>query len=212
MTLEQRVEKLERQNRWLRRSVALMFALAACGTLMAQKKDESPAHIEGLSLTLKGSDGSAFFEARKRDDGSVLLDLQSEKGKARVQMIAEPHCAAVRLYDRWGNKRAVLGGESDSRAGAPGLALFDVDGALRVDLSLSDLDAPSLALSDQYETERVCLLVGHRGQWSGLYFHDGENTQRALLSADSRESTLVLRDASGEVTWRTPTKRQEAAK
>jgi hypothetical protein len=31
MTLEQRVEKLERQNRWLRRSVALTVALAACG-------------------------------------------------------------------------------------------------------------------------------------------------------------------------------------
>ena len=33
MTLEQRVEKLERQNRWLGRGVALIFALAACGTL-----------------------------------------------------------------------------------------------------------------------------------------------------------------------------------
>ena len=57
MTVEQRLEKLERQNKWMRRIASVAVALVAAVFLMAQGKEKELPDLEVRKLTVKGKDG-----------------------------------------------------------------------------------------------------------------------------------------------------------
>ena len=57
MTIEQRLERLERQNRWMKRGGAVAVALVAAVFLMGQAKPKELPDLEVRSLTLKDNAG-----------------------------------------------------------------------------------------------------------------------------------------------------------
>ncbi|MHC4136999.1 MAG: hypothetical protein ACYS0K_18740, partial [Planctomycetota bacterium] len=57
MTTEQRLERQERENRWMRRIGMLAAAVAAAVLLAGQGKDEKLPDLEVQSLQVKDKDG-----------------------------------------------------------------------------------------------------------------------------------------------------------
>ncbi len=59
MTIEQRLAKLERQNRWMKRGGGLMLAAIACVVLIGQGKAKALPDLVAKSLTIKDRHGNA---------------------------------------------------------------------------------------------------------------------------------------------------------
>jgi len=56
MTMEKRLQRLERQNRWMKRLAAVMLAVVAASVLVAQKKP-TPDTLEAKRFILRDDDG-----------------------------------------------------------------------------------------------------------------------------------------------------------
>ena len=86
MSVEERLERLERQNKWMRRLGAVGVAVAAAVFLIGQGKEEELPDLVARSLTLKDEDGNTRLEARtdrmefSTKGGTVLLSLVAGSG------------------------------------------------------------------------------------------------------------------------------------
>ena len=101
MTLEQRVEKLERQNRWFKRGAALVVALAACGTLMAQKKEEEPRDLMVRSLQVIDGEGRIRCALRSDPQGMTGLHVLDRTGQLRASLGVLDDVAASLVLRDW---------------------------------------------------------------------------------------------------------------
>ncbi|MHC4549797.1 MAG: hypothetical protein ACYTEZ_13575 [Planctomycetota bacterium] len=122
MTLEQRVDQLERQNRWMRRIGAVGLALVAAVLLMGQDRAKDLPDLKVRSLTVRdlgGKERAALFTAA---DGSPFLTLADKDGTIRAMVSSSAVGAALNLYDKNGKTRARLGTAAD---GSPSLTLYD---------------------------------------------------------------------------------------
>ncbi len=189
MDLEQRLARLERANRRMKRIGALVLVVAAAVVLSgaAMRKYR---HLEVGSLTLKDKAGKVRATLAAEADGAVALALYGRDGKPRARLSALPDGSpGLLLYDKAGETRAVLSVFENSAA----LLLFDKDGKPRATLGV-DADGREVGL--------------------GLYDKDGET--RAVLGVTTRvdkptgvktktaESALTLFDAKGDVLWQSP--------
>ncbi len=137
MTVEQRLERLERQNRWMKRIGMLVLAVAAAVLLSGQAKGKAWQHLEVSSLTLMDKDGMAGASLSLFGTGTPHLLLHDKNGKKRVWLgVNRDGSPALDLYDKNVNKRATLGVTTtvDKRTGAETktaestLTLFDAKG------------------------------------------------------------------------------------
>ena len=69
MTIEQRLAKLERQNRWMRRAFGLALACVAFVVLMGQGKANKPGPVEATAFVLRDADGKNWGELGITDNG-----------------------------------------------------------------------------------------------------------------------------------------------
>jgi hypothetical protein len=86
MTTEQRLEKLERQNRWMRRIGAVAVAVAAAVFLIGQGKDEDLPDLEVRSLTVKDEEGRGRVFLGSARDGSPLVQLVNKHSRPQVTL------------------------------------------------------------------------------------------------------------------------------
>ncbi len=153
MTIEQRVAKLEKQNRWMRRGGGVMLAAVACVVLMGQGK-ERPRFVEAQRFTLVNADGEtrALLESDDEQD-CPSLTLFDDKGTKRIVLSVAPggH-SALHLF---GRKRVRAGLGVGGDAGPADLALVDKDDNLRVQLYAWKKESPGLVLRDQDQRVRV---------------------------------------------------------
>ena len=196
MDLEQRLARLERANRRMKRIGALVLLMAAVVLLSGQAKGNDLQDLVVGSLTLKDKDGKTRARLRALADGSV----------------------ALALFDKDGNARAMLFVAAD---GSPDLTLSDKAGKTRAHLVVGVDGSPVLALSDKDGKVRASLYVGvassgpgwpHTGS-PGLDLYDKDGQTRAtlgvsmvdrLLAPVRTEGTLTLFDAKGNVLWQEP--------
>ena len=129
MTIEQRLGRLERQNRWMKRIGMLGLAVAATVLLSGQAKGKDLQHLKARSLT--------------------LIDA---KGKNRVVLADN----GLRVSDRDGNARVALRALGD---GSPSLTFWDKNGKPRVLLHALGDGSPSLELLSKHGNTRVALRV-----------------------------------------------------
>jgi hypothetical protein len=80
MTLEQRLEKVERENRWMRRigAVCVAVAIAAAGVFLFDRL--TPGHVEVRALTVVNPFGRRIADLRWDSLGGSL-ELYSNGGK-----------------------------------------------------------------------------------------------------------------------------------
>jgi hypothetical protein len=135
MTLDQRLEKVERENRWMRRIGMVAAAVAAAVFLIGQAKEKEPQDLEVRSLKVKDRDGKARVTLGTDADGVPHLRFADEHGKLRAMLgTLEEDLLCLTLWDRDFKVRAALGMGTN---GPPHLRLADEDGVARVRLSTS---------------------------------------------------------------------------
>jgi hypothetical protein len=105
MTLEQRLERLERQSRWMRRIGAVGLALVAAVFLMGQDKAKELPDLEVRSLKVRDKDWKVRAALEMHGDGGVRLLMRDAKGVERVSLgVSEYGVAGVELADEKGEK------------------------------------------------------------------------------------------------------------
>ena len=122
--LTERLERLEKQNRWLVR-----IALAMGAVLL-------------LVVTLGAVPSPPYTQPSVRTKNLQVVD---QDGNLRAALGVIDGNPSFFLYDEYGSLRALLG----FSGGEPGLGLYDEEGTLRAGLSLNVDGSPSLYLSDE---------------------------------------------------------------
>jgi hypothetical protein len=210
MTLEQRVEKLERQNRWLRRLGAGGLAVAAVMFLAAQAKEKELPDLEVRSLTVKDADkvrmkldaanGSAGLTVYDKDgtpriflenynlNDRVALILADKNAELRAMLVVTSRGIPVLQFFHGQDVRsAVFGTRAD---GSSSLQFMDKNGVVR-----NLLDSSSLSFADGGATPRVVLDTNGPGG-PCLSLMDKNGRTRTLLH---EKDGLTLHDKNGQI-------------
>jgi len=174
MTLEQRLEKLERENRWMRRIGVVAAAVAAAVFLIGQGKDREPPDLVVRSLRVQDEKGKVRASLRMTADGAIL-GFYDDDGKMRIMLGAKGDRHSLKFIDTAGESRATFG----TTAGFPALKLAEGSGTTRVLLSATP---------------------GFRG----LYLRDKDDMPRAVLEMVDGSPTFKFGDAKGNVIWQAP--------
>jgi len=163
MTVEKRLEKLERENRCMRRAGAVVLAVAATVLLMGQGKGEKLPDLEVRSLTVKDEKGEVRVKLGTATDGSAHIGLHDQAGRVRLSLrTAANGCPHLRLADEAGKQRVVLRVFLDgsvflalrdglllrTAAKGPPSILFMDGGRVRASLGIADDGSPALELKD----------------------------------------------------------------
>ena len=163
MSVEERLERLERQNKWMRRLGAVGVALVAVVFLMGQGKE--PPDLVVRALTLKDAAGKTRAELGVRD-GAPILTLKDEAGRPRVALSQE----IMEFFDSSGPRvslgmyvvRFVRRGRivtvSDGR---PLISLYDKAHKPRIFLTVDEDGSPYLRTMDPDGEIRATLGVTH---------------------------------------------------
>ncbi len=208
MNLDERLSRVERQNKWMRHSGALTLAATAFVLLVAQDKEQTPADLEVRSLVLK-DDAGRMRASLRMEEGAPFLVLWDEEGKERASL-GGLKSSGLSLSDAEGRKRISIAVLHD---GSPGLALYDTKRLFRLALNVSDNGSPTVTLRDASGKERASLSVWDDRPMFEL--SDGNRRVRAVLGVTTvankdgtgerrDEGSLVLYDAEGNPVWLSP--------
>jgi hypothetical protein len=228
-SLSERVERLERENRGLKRIGAL--ALAGAVAILVAGADAGKL-IEAERFVLKDKGGRKRAELSSDSDGSASLSLFDRSGKVRLRMAIDgahdgsPRGAAlISVCDNLGRDRIVT---QVNEFGAPQLNFSDDEGKDRLDVVLDDVQHfVMLDINDRKDARRFCLVGGEDGGVSmhfedtgpkarlslyagadgkaGVTILDGDEKDRALLEgASNGRATLKFLDEGGQPLFQAP--------
>ena len=115
MTLEERLAKLEKQNRWLKRGAAAGLVVLAAVLCMAQARPAPPA-LEASQFVLRDGQGRERLRIEVARDGNPAINILDQEGRLRSSL--GPH--GISFYDDTGRMRTTLMSDllymSDERA------------------------------------------------------------------------------------------------
>jgi hypothetical protein len=162
MTTEQRVERLEREIRWMRRIGAVTVAIAAVVFLVGQSHKNAPRDLVGRSLALKDNQGRirlrAVADHDEQDPGLQILD---QKGNERLRMALGRPGPYLTLRDELGNARVLVAWANGGKP-TPFIALLDEDNIERFEVGFWE-GRPFLALRNERARPRVVALTKEDG-------------------------------------------------
>jgi hypothetical protein len=214
MTTEQRLEKLERQNRWMRRIGAVGVAVAAAVFLIGQGDDPTQRTLELRKLILRDGNGKRRAELAVTEKGRVALAFWDLNGKIRAHVglgdedkpflslkSADKKTAVLLAVGESGRPYIFAGGRKTGahvQLSGDTITMYDKDRKCRVGLSADD---PLVLLFDKGGKARVAL----DSSAEGLILMDEQGKRRAVFSTDSNgKSTITMYDAKGDVIWQAP--------
>jgi hypothetical protein len=194
MTIEERLERLERENRRLKYLLfSLLFLIAGvffigARTINGEGESSIPDEIKAKKFTLVDDNGKgrAVLGIWKGLPGLVFF---SEAGELRVGLLDAEKLPSLGFQDENGKTRLVLG---TSKEQGPFLELCDENGKTRVRLLSS-----ALGLYDEGGKPKVVLGVSEKGS---LFSLSGEGKSEIRLGmADARNPFLSLADEEGKI-------------
>ena len=221
MTTEQRLKRLERENRWMRRIGAVGVAVAAAVFLVGQGKEKVPPDLKVHSLIIVDKNGRrrAKLGTWDKKGGFPYLALLDSRGQNRLNLSVEADVPHLALNDRVGKPRVMLGMTPDGSAalrfvedgwaraalgtslgGRPWLTLHGEGGGLRAMFATKPDGSPSLTLHGEGGGLRAMFAMKPDGSPTlGLADKDGK--VRVALSAHAPDGspTLGLHDKDGKV-------------
>jgi hypothetical protein len=190
--IEERLEKLERQNRRMKLAGLGAMVIAGAFVLMGQASGpRTPPEVRAKSFVLVDANGET--RARLYMSASAKgpeLDLLDAKGNPRVVLGASGTSGGLDLLDAKGNERLTLDGPPIG----PALVLSDANGNTRAEMDAFS-DSPELDLYDASGKPRAGLGAWPEGP--GLKLYDANGKPRAGLAVTSDGPTLGLDDANG---------------
>ena len=178
MSIEERVERLEKQNKRLKLALGLLAVLLAVGVTMVTTRQE------------------AIFGETVKAQQFLLTD---KGGKTRasldVTIDGEPY---LNLYDKAGKRRFAVG---VLKSGEPSLGFLDKNGKRRVAIGIRTAGEPILRLSDKEGKSRVAISIRKSGDAS-LQFLDTKKRVRVQMGTIAgRGGFITLVDALGKPKW-----------
>jgi len=208
--LTQRLDRLERENRRLKVTGAVLVLALAAGGVMGQVPKAVPRVVEAERFVLRDTKGKVLATLGT-EASTPSLALFDQNGKTRaVLMVLANGAAGLFVDDQNGKTRVLLGVGAD---GTPAVSLLDQNEKRRAALGVGADGTPLLSLADQNEKIRAELSVHTSGP--SLVLRD-ENRNRAVLGHTALEATatgtveqrpassLVLFDKDGKAIWRAP--------
>ena len=148
MSVEERLERLERQNQWMRRLGAVVVALVVAVFLMGQGKKKELPDLEVRSLTVKDKDGNVRARLwTSGPQGAAGLLLMAKDGRARAGFSTTADgSTTLQIMDKTVNTTRVM---LYLLNGSPVVSFFDKDGKPRVVLDFFRAGgSPSLTFYD----------------------------------------------------------------
>lgn len=150
--LAHRIDRLERENRDLRRKAPIVVVALACivalvTTAMLPAGIRASDSVEARSFLLRGEDGRVRASLGTGDDGSARLVLQDREGRERLKLtLLDDGSPGLTFIDREGRPRAVLGLLSDETST---LVFADRAGKSRTAIGLSPDESSTLVFADR---------------------------------------------------------------
>lgn len=192
----ERLDKLEKQNRTLKRVGMLVLVLFCLVFVMGQALPGRRI-IEAEGFILRDANGK-MRAALGISEGAPHLSLLDEEGTARIFLTLAANKPAVWLFDAKVNPRVSLATD----AGGDGLlSLLDGMRKQRAVLGLLPDGSPKLELTAEGERSAVTLgaMSSSKGSSSGLVLLDANRKPRgALLLDDQDVPMMVLYDNNGQ--------------
>jgi len=189
MDLEARVQRLERQSRWLKVILVCVCILAGVVCVVSQLGRLAGRHeIRANRFVVTDANGRsrATFGFTQSGLGLRLLD-QNDNLLAKLAVV--DGAPRVELLDKEGVRRVNLGLYVDDD---PALILHDADGDMRLVMKASEA-GPTLTLLDDNKQSRAIL-----GAFMDTdRYGDSDPVQRP-------ESSLRMYDPDGELLWTCP--------
>lgn len=176
-TLSARLERVERENRTMRRVALAFLVLAAAGTgLGLQGAKPSTIQAQGFRLVGPGGEERGSLSVDKLGNPSLVLN--ANKGEASI---------AMTVTEDWG----------------PKVVLFDKDGATRGGLGLAQDGTATLHLNGPEETHRSALSLDvgpTEGATARLWGVTGGLSRIGVEVPLKGKPGIVIRDPEGQVT------------
>jgi hypothetical protein len=202
MTLEQRLVRLERENRWMRRIGAVGIAAVAIVMFVGQADEQQPGNLRVRSLALVDEAGKQRASLRLQEGGVVALTLVGNDGGAGFEVCASPRGATtLTCYGANGDPPHVSLG-FDNRVAS--LRLWNLKGSCGAEL-IADADTPRLSLVDDKRHMTFQYMNGPAGSGPpGVAIADGGGRGRIVFGAGPQGANLALADGSGKAIWKVP--------
>jgi len=172
--MEQRIRRLERENRITRWVAGLVIMVAGAFFTM------------GLE---EGSDGS-IGRFRQVDCGQVVV--RDADGQMRAWLGLADGGPRLIFFDHMGQQRMGVG---MTRLGEPAVGVFDGGQNERIALGIVE-GWPGLVLRDPQGKKRAALFA--REDWGSLYFYDRRETKRTGIGLYGEAAALNLSDDRGK--------------
>ena len=192
--ISERLERVERQNRNLKRGmIAVVAMLLFAGIALPVKQTFSQGDVvEAQSFILRDAAGN-MRALWTEVDGEVALGLFDAGEMLRTGLIVDVDGnSRLEFYDAGGTQRIGLG----TWDGAPSLTLYDTTGNHRVGLAVGVTGDAQLEVYDGYGAQRISF-----GTWDGapgVLLGDSNETIRALFELNENgEPGLTLFDTTG---------------
>ncbi len=200
MTIEQRVAKLERQNRWMKRGGGLALAAVACVVLMGQGKT-GLKRLTGRQLFLKDEQGTQYAWMGGTDDGSAQLNLHWKEGVGIHLGTGPDRSSLLKLF---GNDASARISVTDNTT----LDLRAEDKKTKTKSRLAASSGASLTISRWgLGWQSIAILGMDREHAPYLKLSDRSGNWRVILRTDGDGSpSLTFYDEDGNVIWQAPPK------
>jgi hypothetical protein len=139
-SIQDRLEKLESQNRWIKRAGAGALVLAALLVLMAAQEQPAAKNKEPEKLVLRDGKGNERVWLGMSSEGPILR-FRDDEGKERIWLGLQKNTPGLVVYDEQGKRQATL---STSKSGV-NLVFYD-EGERRRGWLILGKDGPALHL------------------------------------------------------------------
>ncbi len=202
MTLEQRVGRLETQNRWAKRAASILFGCCAAGILMAQGSPKQEP-LRAAAISLVDETGKENLWIGRDKNGRTQVALKWKEGEG-LSLVTKPGASSsVHLKGVSASAEVITSAGSSmmlqSRKGAKTAMAWlkcEPTGAVKLDL---------LHLGPRKNTQ-IAIGIDQNGI---PYFRieDSRGNDLVKLTLEEDESpSLTFYDKKGKVIWRAPTK------
>lgn len=197
--LEKRVERIERQNGRLKLLVGA--ALTAIGALVLMGQTPVKGRIlEAETIILKDAGGKVRLRMETKGH-AVLLRLFDRKEQIREELAVADEAAAITIGDATGRSRIMAGVQGKGNDDEAAIALSGKNGYPMAELT-SVGDTSGLKIFDAQHRLASSFLVSPEG--NNIVMSDSAGRPRVQVGLTGENSSLLLYDATGMLTWRAP--------
>jgi len=173
MTIDERIEKIEKQNRRLKSYMVFFIIILLAFPLMGAKAGLNNGHFRQITVEKIAIVNGA---------GQELMLIGSQQDKT-----------GIRILNKAGKRVLSIGATTDDRGS--GILIADKEGRPRFGLGM-DMGLPSFAMVD--ENGKKIMAMGGNKKGYGLVIMDEKEVERAGIGYDQGNAGIMLYDDKGQ--------------